>query len=66
MKHIDSSSPVAYYWLANAYAQKQNYDSAKYYVNECTVRIGEDSILAVGLNNLRKQIDNLQSGNDGK
>ncbi len=64
MKYVDSSLPIAYYWLDNAYAQKKNYDSANFYANECAVRIGEDSILAMGLNNLKRQIEQLQIKGD--
>ncbi|MCP4704247.1 MAG: hypothetical protein GY865_06535, partial [candidate division Zixibacteria bacterium] len=60
MKYVDSSLPIAYYWLSNAYALKNNYDSANYYINKATIRIGEDSILAVGLNNLQRQINQMK------
>ncbi len=64
IKQVDSSLPIGYYWLANAYALKNNYDSANYYANEAEIRIGQDSILAIGLNNLQKQIDRLQIKDD--
>ncbi len=64
LKYVDSSIPISYYWIAGAYLQMNNYDSALYYANESALRIEKDTVLAAGLDNLMRQIKKISPNGD--